>query len=329
MTSNIDDTRKFLAALTGSAETRITIQIIPEAKGCKVPPAVLHGTLTELWDTLEIANFQGACVSVVPNETDFGGRRESNMVRARALWVDWDHGETPVTYQSLAKVLPPTITVQSARGQHNYYVLDGGADINAWRPAQRKLARALGTDMAVSDPSRAMRLPGFLHRKGAPLLVTLVQANDRHYTLDEIAAAFPAPPEKKRASDIDEEEAARRLAATSPAERFRQARYYIEEQAPTAIDGGGGRPITISVLCRLYGYGITEDEVRTLAERYNDSKCDGPWSERDLDRLLRWSEEWKRSSKSATSRSWRARGCAGFGLAIEFLADLASAVVEA
>jgi hypothetical protein len=39
--------------------------------------------------------------------------------------------------------------------------------------------------------------------------------------------------------------------------------------------------------------------------------------------------DWKRSSKSATSRSWRARGCAGFGLAIEFLADLASAVVEA
>jgi hypothetical protein len=287
------DTLRFVEALTGGADVASTYQIIPEVKGCDVRPAVRHGRLTDLWDEFELANLRGACVSICPNETDLCGRRESNIVRARALWLDWDGGDVPVTFDSLAKVLPPSLTVQSKKGQHNYYVLaDTDRDINAWRPAQRGLARALGGDVSVADPTKAMRIPGLLHQKSDPFLVTLLQANARRFTLAEVAAAFPAPPEApKLTSDIDEEEAARRLDATSPAERFRQASYYIENQAPPAIEGSGGRRTALSVVWRLWGFGLDRDTVQSLAETYNDTKCEPPFSQYDIERFVEDGEE--------------------------------------
>jgi len=288
VTSKFEDTVRFVEALTGAADSPNTYQIIPEVKGCEIRPAVRHGKLVDLWDEFELANLRGACVSICPNETDLCGRRESNIVRARALWLDWDGGAVPVTFDSLSKILPPSLTIQSKKGQHNYYVLaDSDRDINAWRPAQRGLARALGGDVSVADPTKAMRIPGLLHQKSDPFLVTLLQANDRLFTLAEVAAAFPAPPEPpKPASDVDEEEAARRLAATSPAERFRQASYYIENQAPPAIEGSGGRRTALSVIWSLWGFGLDRDQVQSLAETYNDAKCEPAFSQYEIERFV-------------------------------------------
>jgi hypothetical protein len=293
VTSNFDDTSRFVEALTGGVDVPNTYQIIPEIKGCAVKPAIRHGKLADLWEDFELANLQGACVSICPNETDLCGRRESNIVRARALWLDWDGGDVPVTFDSLAKTLPPSLTVQSKKGQHNYYILaDSDRDINAWRPAQRGLARALGGDVSVADPTKAMRIPGLLHQKSAPFLVTLLQVNKRRYTLAEVAAAFPPPPEApKHTSDIDEEEAARRLAGTSIEERFKQAAYYIENQAPAAIEGSGGRRTALSVVWRLWGFGLNRDQVHALAEEYNHTKCEPPFSGYDIYRFVEDGEE--------------------------------------
>jgi hypothetical protein len=291
-TSNFDDTLRFVEALTGN-DVPSTYQIIPEVKGCGVRPAVRHGRLVDLWDEFELANLHGACVSICPNETDLCGRRESNIIRARALWLDWDGGDVPVTFDSLSKTLAPSLTVQSKKGQHNYYILaDSDRDINAWRPAQRGLARALGGDVSVADPTKAMRIPGFLHQKSDPFLVTLLQANSRRFTLAEVAAAFPAPPEPPRhTSEVDEEEAARRLAGTSLEDRFKQAAYYIEHQAPPAIEGSGGRRTALSVIWTLWGYGLSRDAIQSLAETYNDTKCEPAFSQYDIERFVEDGEE--------------------------------------
>src|SRR6185437_14221053 len=112
VTSNFDDTARFIQTLTGNEDSANTYQIIPEVKGRDLKPAVLHGKLSELRDDMEMANLQGCCVSICPNETDLCGRRESNIVRARALWLDWDGGSAPVTFETLSKTLPPSITIQ-------------------------------------------------------------------------------------------------------------------------------------------------------------------------------------------------------------------------
>ncbi len=293
VTSKFEDTARFVEALTGGSDVPNTYQIIPEVKGCPVKPAIRHGKLVDLWDEFELANLHGACVSICPNETDLCGRRESNIIRARSLWLDWDGGAEPVTFDSLSKILPPSLTVQSKNGQHNYYVLaDSDRDINAWRPAQRGLARALGGDVSVADPTKAMRIPGLLHQKSDPFLVKLLQANSRRFTLAEVAAAFPPPPEAPRhVSEVDEEEAARRLAGTSLEERFKQAAYYIENQAPSAIEGSGGRRTALSVIWTLWGYGLNRDQVHALAEEYNHTKCEPAFSSYDIYRFVEDGEE--------------------------------------
>jgi hypothetical protein len=316
-TSNFEHAREFVEKLTGSADTPVTFQIIPEIKGCKAKPGILHGTITDLWPDLQRANQQGACVSIAVNETDGKGRREENMVRMRALFVDWDGGTTPVTFETLSAKLPPTMTVQSKRGQHNYWVLTpvaavsaedrargmvAGDDIGSFRMYQRDLARALATDPAVADPAKAMRLPGLLHQKNPqePFLVQLAQATDVTYTAAEVSAAFPAPPEVKPTSDIDEDEAERRLKATSPEDRYKQARYFIEEHARHAVSGSGGRNITLGVLWDLFAYGLDEAQILELAELYNNTKCDPAWSERDITQMLRDGE----SKRVPGSRLW-------------------------
>jgi hypothetical protein len=68
-------------------------------------------------------------------------------------------------------------------------VADRDEPVDCFEPAQAQLAEFYSSDPKVKNLSRVMRLPGFLHRKGEPLLVTFAGGSSRRYTLDEVLVA--------------------------------------------------------------------------------------------------------------------------------------------
>src|SRR5215211_1495595 len=167
---------RFLAALD-PATKRFTFQFFSDrGRGFA---EIVHCTIDELWPrALELNTaVRGIGVFVTINTTDFKGRRTKNIVCPRALFVDADgadqvRGCTQILEQS--RVAPSMIVETSANSAHFYWLCD---DVLSERFStyQRALINRLGTDAAVQDLTRVMRLPGTLHLKGpSPHLVRLI-----------------------------------------------------------------------------------------------------------------------------------------------------------
>jgi putative DNA primase/helicase len=70
------------------------------------------------------------------------------------------------------------VVVSSSPGKWHVYWRANGVELSAFSAVQEKIARLYNSDPAVKDLPRVMRLPGFLHRKGEPCMVRIVEVND-------------------------------------------------------------------------------------------------------------------------------------------------------
>jgi hypothetical protein len=188
---DLDQARRYLVQLTGTAETSVTFQTFPDNKTI-TPNAgaltkILHGSLSAHAAELTRLNKLGAGIFIVVNETDLKGRKSENVVRVRALFADFDDA-TANPMELVANLQPePHIVVESSPGKiHAYWrVID--CALGDFSPMQSALALKLGADAKVKDLPRVMRLPGFLHRKSEPALTRIISASDSMaYTLAEI-----------------------------------------------------------------------------------------------------------------------------------------------
>ena len=158
-----------------------------------------HGTLQELAPRLQTLNAQGAGVFVTVNEVAPGKpRMTENITRARAVFADFDDASRDNLAALQCVALEPSILVESSPGKLHAYWLVNDMETEDFTPLQQAIAEKLGTDSKVKDLPRVMRVPGFMHKKGAPELVKLLPASDKTYTMAELQAAFapaqqPAP----------------------------------------------------------------------------------------------------------------------------------------
>jgi hypothetical protein len=192
--------RDFLAGLDPSA-TRFTFQFFSDAAGRHTE--VFDGTLDEVWQKVQALNTPqtGVGVFVTVNETDLKGRRRTeNIIRARALFVDADSQEqTDRCIETFrANGATPSIVVSSGRGVHFYFFTD---DIprDKFSSLQKSLIATVGTDGAVTDLPRVMRLPGTLHLKDPtkPQLVKLHNSANcpiRRWKLSELTKKLGLSP---------------------------------------------------------------------------------------------------------------------------------------
>jgi hypothetical protein len=186
--------REFLAALDPNA-TKFTFQFFGDAPGKHLAKFV-HGTLDEFWPEIERVNTaeHGIGVFVTVNETDGKGRSRKNMVQARALMVDADNDEQVARCEETFanRGVTPNIVVKTGRGKHYYFIADDVA-LDEYTNLQQGLIERLGTDKAVKDVTRVMRLAGTYHLKNPddPRLVTLERANRYpHWTKGGLAIAL-------------------------------------------------------------------------------------------------------------------------------------------
>ncbi len=206
MTPDRAQAETFLAALAGSADATVTWQLFSDNKAGRRHAAVYHYPVEKVWRELSWQNNVGIGIFIMVNAGDGGNRASANVVSLRALFVDDDKGVIELGGSKLA-ALPPSIVVQSKRGPHLYWLLNEGEALKRFTPAQEVLAAHFGTDSAVKDLPRVMRVPGFFHMKDPadPFMVQLVEAApERRYSIDEVLAAFPVPvgyrPEKRTIS---------------------------------------------------------------------------------------------------------------------------------
>jgi hypothetical protein len=166
----------FLTTLDPAAQ-RFTFQFFSD--GGDPYAEILHGTLDEAWSKIQALNTpgRGVGVFVTINETDFQGRRRENIVRARALWVDADSADQICHCERMihATGVAPTMVVRSSLDRAHYYWCCDDIALDEFSAHQAALIKALGTDPAVKDLPRVMRLPGTLHLKdpSRPQLATL------------------------------------------------------------------------------------------------------------------------------------------------------------
>lgn len=137
---------------------------------------------------------------------------------ARTLFVDFDGGCTVEEARRRLKSagLPePTLIVFSGHGVHCYWSLvEPLYDLSKWTAMQKRLIALLGSDKAIHNPERIMRLPGFLNVKAEPhVRCNVVDADPaRVYELAHIEAVLPTPASSNGngALHADEDELVRR-----------------------------------------------------------------------------------------------------------------------
>jgi hypothetical protein len=124
---------------------------------------------------------------------------DADITGIRALAADFDEG-LPETWH-----IPPSIIVKSSmkdgiqKGQALWLVSD--CSVEEFEGAQGQIAAHYGSDASITNPSRILRLPGSLHQKGVPQLVTfLADTVPTPRPLANLIAGLPPAAERKTKS---------------------------------------------------------------------------------------------------------------------------------
>jgi hypothetical protein len=279
---SLEHAKRFIEALTGRDDAAVTWQTFDDSRQKRRELArVLQGGLSEHALELLRLNEAGAGIFVCVNATDGRGRRAGNVTALRALFSDDDGGGR----RDLK--LPPSFIVRSVRGPQSYWLLRDGEPLKRFEAAQVHLAEALCTDRAVHDLPRVMRCPGFMHGKGAPVLVTFEAGDlERRFSIDDVLAAFPLPERARAAAPPSRPVAARHTVPGERATVVERARRYLS-RVPPAIEGNGGDAHTLSAACRIVrGFDLADVDALTLLEEWN-AGCAPPWSREELEIKIR------------------------------------------
>jgi hypothetical protein len=183
----------YLAILDPTAK-KFTFQFFGD--GTDRRAAIQHGSLEEVWPIVQAVNTpeKRMGVFVAVNEADLQGRRRENIIRARVLFVDADNAEQLHRCDEVigATGATPSMVVRTSRDRAHYYYSCDDLSLEEFSTLQDSLIARLGTDPAVKDLSRVMRLPGSLHLKdpACPRKVTLEKPTFRRWKVRELTTAL-------------------------------------------------------------------------------------------------------------------------------------------
>ena len=134
----------------------------------------LRGTLPQQKHALQAASVNGAEVFFMVNETDGSGQTKQNVTSVRALFADLDG--TPLG--NIKRIpIEPHLVVETSPGKFHVYWLIQDVPLATFSTLQRQLAAIVGSDPAVSDLPRIMRVPGTWHHKAKPFRARIDQIN--------------------------------------------------------------------------------------------------------------------------------------------------------
>lgn len=199
----------------------------------------------------------------VATRRDATGGTLDHCQQLGALFVDLDGDTTKLDRFAL----PPSILIGSGSGQHAYWLLrepfDVPADADTIKSLLRRLAHAVGGDLAAAEPARILRIPATTNRKhDPPRPVTIMRCEpDRRYNPGDFDEWLPAEP-----------------AATTTA-----APLSLADAIPP-----GARNATLYRLTRsLRWQRLPESAIRDAVQAVNRAQCQPPLDPAEVDHLVR------------------------------------------
>ena len=233
------------AAVAWQPEDLIELRCIPTDRESGAPVSfwTTASVLLTQFERLKSLNVQGMNIfaGILPRVNE-GGRTDADCAGGYVVWADFD-GVTPEEALRIVEAagLPrPSMVVNSGHGAHLYWALD-----NLWttgvgvEPAKISalvgdMAALLGSDPAVKNPSRILRLPGFTNWKNPVADCTLLYADlALRYPFDQLRAIVPGA----RPSCTDTPQAGGGRPEESGADIVRRATLYAAS-VPGANEGG-------------------------------------------------------------------------------------------
>lgn len=272
MTFDTAQSHRFLSVLAGSKAVTLQTfsdrdelkQVLPNGDVFDPSARWRHGPFHSLESSLRHLNARGAGVYVMVNQGDGKGRTAKNVLEVRALFIDTDGAPLPTSTP-----LEPHLKVESSCSRYHLYWLVSGLQLSDFSVLQQALAEYYGSDQAVKDLPRVMRLPGFFHHKAEPVMVKLLEAFDRPpYTPADVYAAWPflaarledkqaatAERERRRQDLLDRTAARRSVSLEGITQRARAERLLLAHHDAVASAGNGTRHNTLlRSACALGGY---------------------------------------------------------------------------
>jgi len=181
----------FLHPFFDSKES-VCIRIFDDRKDSAFKGAKLEceaGKIDTLVEKLTQHNEQNRGIYFVVN---YGGNSDEEITRINAVFVENDNLSIEEQVAQLEGfALPPSLMVRTAKSVHAYWLVKD-VEVKDFRRLQKKLIVQFDGDSACVNESRVLRLPGFNHCKGEPVMVECIKfAPELRYTKAELEAVLP------------------------------------------------------------------------------------------------------------------------------------------
>jgi hypothetical protein len=146
------------------------------------------------WEQLERWQAQGYGVHIVVNGD---GHKDEDVKHCRAIFCEFDDRpiEDQIWFWQELELPEPTLQLQTRKSIHTYWVFTEPIAVEQWRQLQTDLLQYTGSDPALKNPSRVMRLAGSYHIKPGcePLRCDIIHNSGKRYGYENLRTAIPVP----------------------------------------------------------------------------------------------------------------------------------------
>lgn len=182
---DVNIARRYVNLLTGQHDPKLFWVCKPESADAKAASSSVHsvhGTLSEVKRDLVRLNAEGYAIFVCIVEMSGDTRRTEDAVRPYCYFADFDGNADKCNW-----VVYPSFIVQTSDENHlhAYWRVDGDIPVDSFKAVGLALSEGLA-DPAALLPTQLARVPGFIHHKGTPKQVKIIEVNELVYKLDDV-----------------------------------------------------------------------------------------------------------------------------------------------
>jgi len=186
------------ASVVWAPKDLIEIRTLPTKRKNGLQPVsiwTIAGDITNFTDRLSEMNNVGLNIyaGVCPRK-ERGSTTDDATLPGMAAWADCDRINPRDAWKHTIKAgMPqPSMAINSGHGAHLYWGLNNKAPLAELSILVGDIAALLGSDPSVKNPSRIMRLPGFMNLKDpcAPCKLLFVEPGAR-YDFADLRAIVP------------------------------------------------------------------------------------------------------------------------------------------
>lgn len=142
-------------------------------------------------EDLKALNNKGAGIFFTPNSFPKGERRKELCTKVNAWFYEVDDIAIEEQYKKIdLSPIKPSLVVMTDKSLHVYFLAKDGT-IEKFEKIQKGLIQFFDSDKSIKDITRVMRMPGFYHNKGEPVMVEVLDDNGALYTEQELLKYFP------------------------------------------------------------------------------------------------------------------------------------------